>query len=568
MPDELIPLSSVLSSTRRQRQKVARHRGHDFDAGQFSASVGHWVTRLRRQPCRAYALYTLDAYPFAVLLMALLHAGKEIWIPGNGRPGTAEQLRTLGCRLIGDWSASDPFDYRLDCAPGFGNRPAPLLGEDSKLVMFTSGSTGEARPVEKRLCQLEIEIAALEKQWGGLIEKSRALSTVSHQHIYGLLFRVLWPLSAGRCFQSEIYLTPESLAAGARHSDAYWIASPAQLKRLDRESPWSEIADLKGLFSSGGPLPTEAAKRIWTFSRQPVIEIYGSTETGGIAWRQQKGEEGTHWTLFDGMSLAAKNSQWLLHSPYLSADGVLLDDRIRVLENGLIEFLGRSDRLVKIEEKRLSLTEIELRLAEMSWVSAAYAAKLNRHRDMVGVVLELSPRGADLLKAQGRRRLVDALRKELSHWFEAVVLPRRWLFSNRLPLTPQGKIDPHLIFELLNTDTDKKPRIDNLTFDEARVELKIRVPEELIYFPDHFQGFPILPGVVQIAWAEHYGKLFFPVDLPFLRLEVIKFVKLIRPGDELTLALEWQLGQRKLCFSFGSKSGLNSSGRLVYGVHS
>ena len=104
------------------------------------------------------------------------------------------------------------------------------------------------KPVAKQLLQLQLEIATLEKQWGKQLAHAAALATVSHQHIYGLLFRLLWPLSAGRCFHSDCYINPETLVKGARGAAAYWIASPAHLKRLDQGSPWNDIANLSAVF--------------------------------------------------------------------------------------------------------------------------------------------------------------------------------------------------------------------------------------------------------------------------------------------------------------------------------
>lgn len=569
MSNELTPLSSCLAITNQRSTPVAYHAGQYYDAGQFRAAAGYWINRLRAQPFKSYALYSADAYPFAVMLLALFHAGKDVWIPGNNCPGTATQLRQLDCQLLGDWQPTEPFVYHLDCAGCLDGPLTPLSAEDIRLVMFTSGSTGEAKAVEKRLKQLEIEIAALEKQWGHLLQGATALATVSHQHIYGLLFRVLWPLSAGRCFHSQLYINPETLVRDARRSAAYWVASPAQLKRLDLDSPWGEIAELKALFSSGSPLQQDAAKQILTRSGQSVIEIYGSTESGGIAWRQQDSDVDTAWRLFQGLTLTAKDDGFLLHSPYLSGNaGLALDDRICLQDDGCFLLLGRRDRIVKIEEKRLSLTELEMHLLDTPWISEVHAVKLSRHRDVVGIAAVLSEQGATLLTEEGRSRLIKRLRRMLSNWFDAVVLPRKWLFLNRMPLSAQGKIEQSLLMDVLGADTGKLPQLLELDWRDDKARLQIKVPEDLIYFPDHFKGFPILPGVVQIAWADHFGKLFFSIEQPFMQMEVLKFAKMIVPGIELKLTLEWKVSAGKLYFNYSSEQGIHGSGRLAYGAES
>ena len=566
MSDENVTLLASLLTERHPATRIAFHDRQYVQADAFYATVSYWVSQLQSQPSRRYALYTQDAYPFAVLLLALFYAGKEAWIASNNRPGTAQQLQQHGCQLLGDWDGEPPFDYRLTDSGCNALASSPLNPEDTRLVIFTSGSTGQPKPIEKRLSQLLIEIEALEQQWGKLLGNAEVLSTVSHQHIYGLLFRVLWPLCAGRCFHSSIYLNPEILVNNINDKIACWVASPAHLKRLDLHSPWHEITRMSAIFSSGGALPLSARQQIRSLSGQQVIEIYGSSETGGIGWRQQE----ESWRLFPGMTLKAFDNGWQLHSPYLlDPTDCSLDDELTLLDDSRFVLHGRSDRIVKIEEKRLSLAELEQRLCESPFVSESAAQVIRNSRDVIAVILVLTPKGSDYQATKGRFGLVQQLRKKLERWFEPVVLPRKWLFVNTMPLTTQGKIDHALIISLLENDKKILPQLLSLKWTSGLVELEINVPQVqgLVYFPDHFPGYPILPGVVQLAWAEHFGKLFFGLNestKPFSHLEVVKFIQLIKPGDELTLTLNWKAESGELCFNFSSGSRGCSSGRMVY----
>lgn len=571
MSDKLIPLSHCLTTQRPENSPIAYHANHYYYPDRFYAAVKYWVNRLQSQPFRRYALYTEDAYPFAVLLFALFHAGKEAWISGNNRPGTGQQLQRQGCRLIGDWETARPFDYCLESTESFDCALSPLNAAETQLVIFTSGSTGQPKPIEKRLIQFQREIATLEKLSGKQLANAAALATVSHQHIYGLLFRLLWPLSAGRCFHSEMYINPETLVNNCQNAAAYWVASPAHLKRLDQNSPWRAVAGLNAIFSSGGSLPDQASQQIFMCSGQSVIEIFGSSEAGGIGWRQQNNP----WTLFEGMALNCKESFWYLHSPYLPGETALqLEDQITLQEDGRFILQGRLDRVVKIEEKRLSLNELEQRLMELPWIAEAFTfgckhaegkAAVAGNRDIVSAAVVLNQEGLQQLECHGRNPLIKQLRGALYQWFDAIVLPRKWLFVDRLPLSTQGKIDQPLLMQLLGSDSHKFPQVRRVKMAFDQIELLVRVPGDLVYFPDHFSSYPLLPGVVQIAWVEHFGKLFFILDKPFLQMEVIKFVKVIRPGDELTLLLDWKAASGKLHFNFSSALGIHSSGRIVYG---
>jgi hypothetical protein len=299
---------------------------------------------------------------------------------------------------------------------------------------------------------------------------------------------------------------------------------------------------------------------------QSAIEIFGSTESGGIAWRRQGLEPMTPWTLFDGMKLDYEQDRWWLQSPYL-LDGERLElaDRIEPLDDSRFILAGRLDRIVKVEEKRLSLSEMEQRLAELPWIAEAVTLMIAKSRDTIGAGIVLNRDGRQLLAEQGRPGLIRKLREALHHWFDAVVLPRKWLILDSIPLTAQGKTDTRLLNELLASSSRKLPQVLGLELAPNRAELKLVVPPELVYFKDHFRNYPILPGVVQIAWAEHYGKLFFDIGQPFSHMDVIKFVRLIEPGNTLSLSLEWNVRAGKLYFTMSSEQGPHSSGRLVYG---
>ncbi len=559
MSADFIALSDYLLAVPDPERRIAYHQGRYIHHDEFRASVYHWLNRLKEQPDNAYALFTENAYPFVVFLFALLHAGKQVWIPGNNRPGTAEKLKQSGCTLIGDWHEAQSFLAETD---GSDFNWQALSPSDAQIIIFTSGSTGEPKTIKKYLQQLQSEVNNLEKLWGQALGNSEILATVSHQHIYGLLFRVLWPLSAGRCIHSAIYLNPEILVKHASKK-ACWIASPAQLKRLAEASPWQELARLTAIFSSGGALPDAARQLVAQHSKQNVIEIYGSSETGGIGWREEEGL----WTLFPGMSLSEKEGDWLLTSPYLP-DTLhhKLDDRLTLLEENRFRLLGRADRIVKVEEKRVSLTEIENRLKMLTWVKEAIALVISKHRDVIAVVIALNQEDFQQL-TENRQRLIKNLRKTLQPWFEAVVLPRKWLFVNEIPLTAQGKIDLLLLAGLLNYDERKLPQPLSLGVTESGVKLELKVSPNLVYFPDHFAGYPILPGVVQLAWAEYFAKLFFDAAYfreRFSNMDTIKFIKVIHPGDELTLTLNWRAEAKELQFNFSADLIPYSSGRMAY----
>jgi AMP-binding enzyme/FabA-like domain len=545
---------------------IALHQGRQISRADFSRDVAGQSAILVQQPEQAYALYDNEAYPFAVMLFAMWHSGKSVWLAPNNRPATADKLIQQGCVLVGDWPAGKVMSLPITEA----KIALPELDlQQSGLTLFTSGSTGIPQAIPKALRQLQCEIDALEQLWGADLAGAQAVATVSHQHIYGLLFRVLWPLASGRCFHSQSYLSPESMLAAVHRQSAqptYWVASPAQLKRLNDLSPWSELSRLKAIFSSGGKLDLAVARQIERHSNQQLIDIYGSSETGGIAWRKPTADE--RWLPFPGVNIVpTAEQQYLLTSPYLPAyTPYLLNDRLEIDEDGRFRLLGRSDRIVKIEEKRVSLDEMERALQQSNWVRQAHCQCWNDQRTRIASVITMTAEGLDYLLQEGRSSFIKQLKSQLLEHFETVVLPKKWLFIDRLPLSTQGKIDQEKINGLLSLDSRLFPQLQFLSQKDGYVELSLRVQADLRYFTGHFPGEPILPGVTQLTWVEKYGKLFFPITQPFSSMEVIKFKKIIRPDDKLTLQLRWNQSNGKLYFDFSSAIESHSSGRLLYGV--
>ncbi|NOQ77517.1 MAG: AMP-binding protein [Methylococcaceae bacterium] len=573
---KIISLSHCALRSNKQLS-IAIYNGKIIDNTRFNADVSQLSASLSLIDQQRFAIFYDQAYPFCVSLFALLHCHKKIFITANNTADTAKQLTEQGCLLLGDWKGRE-VSIKPDQSTDFELRPLRL--NQAEVTIYTSGSSGQAKAIHKTLQQFQSEIETLEQYWGNKLGDAQVLATVSHQHIYGLLFRVLWPLASGRCFHSELYLSPEPMLRVANDISAYWVASPAQLKRLDELSPWQQMTQLKIIFSSGGALSLEAAKQIDQQCGHQVLEVYGSSETGGIAWRQHVNN--ALWTLFNGMSVTInEQGQAYLSSPYLTnaidSDSALLknnhqnlykmDDKILLKDNNQFELLGRLDRIVKIEEKRLSLDELERAISNLDEVEQVYTLLLAEKRDKIACILVLTEKGKQALQ-QGRSGFIKQIRKQLMQSFETVLLPRKWLFMSSLPLTALGKINREWLVKLLSLDPLRFPQLLQCDYQAQAVELKCRVSADLVYFSGHFPDQPILPGVTQLAWVEQLAKIFFTISAPFLRMEVVKFKKIIQPNDIIKINLSWKAESGKLYFELSSNNDSHSSGRIVYGEQS
>lgn len=109
----------------------------------------------------------------------------------------------------------------------------------------------------------------------------------------------------------------------------------------------------------------------------------------------------------------------------------------------------------------------------------------------------------------------------------------------------------------------KDPIILSQKQTEVQVELMLEIPDSVIFFEGHFPKHPLLPGVVQIHWAQMLGKRFFPQLGQFNRLENIKFQAIITPNSQVTLDLTYQPQKQKLLFVYHTDDVKHSSGRIL-----
>jgi acyl-coenzyme A synthetase/AMP-(fatty) acid ligase len=412
---------------------------------QFARAAAWAEDRARRDGGRRWLLACADAWDFAAGLMGLLKAGRTVVLPPNFLPQTLRDLAAVADgTLTGTGLARSAPD------------PGPL--PDGTVEFWTAGSTGEPKGMPRTLAQLDAEIALLERTFGHLVPTGPVVGTVPHHHIYGCLFRLLWPLAAGRPFLAEPAGDPSSfLRALAQPQPATLVASPAHLSRLP------ELLDLaripvppRVVFSSGGPL-AQADALLWR-GRVPagVAEIYGSTESGGIAWRiQGPGSESGEWTPFDDVRLAFLPDGALEVGSFRAGpDPLRLEDGAEPAPEGRFQLLGRLDRTLKLEEKRVSLPELERALVALPWVVRAAVTLLPGPRPMLGAAVVLGP-GAPA--ERGPR--VRALRDHLAARFDGPALPRRWRFPAELPYDDRGKLTQRAVAALFLASGDgARPR--------------------------------------------------------------------------------------------------------------
>lgn len=83
-----------------------------------------------------------------------------------------------------------------------------------------------------------------------------------------------------------------------------------------------------------------------------------------------------------------------------------------------------------------------------------------------------------------------------------------------------------------------------------RVTLYFELSPTLTWFQGHFPEQPILPGVAQLHWVEHFAREWLALSGLFSGLQTIKFLHPVKPGQGLLLDLIWSAAKNQLRFTY------------------
>jgi acyl-coenzyme A synthetase/AMP-(fatty) acid ligase len=299
-------------------------------------------------------------------------------------------------------------------------------------IVFTSGSTGSPVAHRKRWGALVRSVRA-EAQRLGLLDGRRhsIVATVAPQHMYGFESSVLLAMHSGGAMEASHPFYPADICAAMAASPrpCMLVTTPVHLKALLASGLELPAPDL--VLSATAPMPQQLAQAAEARMRAPLLEIYGSTETGQIASRRTT--EGPQWSLFPGVELSAGSGGTSASGGHLEQPTPLADE-IELVTPGTFLLHGRTADLVNIAGKRSSLGYLDFQLnAVPGVIDGAFfmpdeedAADESVTRLMAFAVAPgLSP-----------STLLAALRERI----DALFLPRPIVVVDSLPRNSNGKL--------------------------------------------------------------------------------------------------------------------------------
>ena len=536
------------------------------------------TARLRRQieavNSEKWLLYCEDYWYFLLAFTALLQCKKEILLSANVSPAYIAEIRGSAVSgrapFLTDQSFPEGEQEKTFDIPALLEAVSPtetpaqeapaIVADETSIIMYTSGSTGKPKAVQQRLTEFENDNRFVLSMWGEEFLKRTLCSTVSPHHIYGLLFSILLPFTAGVPFRRKRIEFPEEME---KLSDTEYmiITVPAFLKRaveiekaggLCLKSPW--------IFTSGGVLDPETARKTSDVFGFWPVEVYGSTETSGIAWRQSV--NGLEWTPFDNAQLSKNEDGCLvIRSPYIKDPaGFETADMVEMLEDGRFLLKGRFDSVVKIEEKRISLPEMESRIVQSGLAADVCVIFLKEKRQYLAAAVVFNDKGKEQFAGLAKHEINTFWREYLLRYFENIVIPKKWRYLEALPVNTQGKKQKDDIKLLFSSEHEGGAAgfdsLDNVTViekTENTVSLKFSIPDTSPYFDGHFPGFPIIPAVAQTELVTRFAARYLGTGVGLSEIRRIKFTSLIRPCVPLLLNLVKK--DHALSFNLSSPKG-------------
>ena len=378
--------------------------------------------------------------------------------------------------------------------------------------------------------------------------------------MYGTLWCKLLPKAAECEIDKEVIFTPEALIENMKsHREVILITTPTFLSRFTAYAKQYDIPkNVKEIITSGALLTSEVSKATKDVFGIAPREIFGSTETGGVASRRQHSGEGEDWKVFDSVKISSSpEGNLIVNSPFSIEKNYTMGDGVIIAPDGRsFKLLGRTDRMVKISEERVSLPEMEEKMVKISGIKEVALCPLtNEHGPYLGAVIVAE----EELASQEKPSMF--IRNECLKIFPKGTAPKKYRFVPELPRNAQGKIQVSALKEVLNSSF-RMPLVFDSQITENSFTANMVFPSDMPCFKGHFNGYPVLAGVVQVGVANNIAQQFFKCSSPMKTLKKIKFTGVITPGKKIAFSLTQK--SQDFTFSYSKGESQCSSGILSY----
>ena len=355
-------------------------------------------------------------------------------------------------------------------------------------IIFTSGSTGRPKGVMVGQTAIVNRLLWMQNHYPLTADDVVAQKTPCSFDVS--VWEFFWPFIAGAKLvmaEPEAHRDPlamQQFFAQYGVTTTHFVPSmlAAFVASLTPETARESCASLKRVFCSGEALPADLCREWEQLTHAPLHNLYGPTEAAvDVSWYPAWGEDladvtgnsvpigypvwNTGLRILDAMMrpvpfgvagdlylTGIQLAQGYLGRPDLTASRFIADpfnagermyrtgDVARWLENGAVEYLGRSDDQLKIRGQRIELGEIDRVMQQLPDVehAVAHACVFNQAAATGGDARQLV---GYLVSQSGLPLDTSALREKLREKLPAHMVPTVLLQLAELPLSANGKLD-------------------------------------------------------------------------------------------------------------------------------
>jgi len=313
------------------------------------------------------------------------------------------------------------------------------LGDEYKLLFFTSGSTGFPIGAFKSLTNIESEVEVLSNLVSSVQKINKIIVTVPFIHIYGILAGLLLPMKLHniKLVVKEDFL-PYEILEESKEEGSLVITTPVFIKALAKLSENSDLS--KALFiSSTGPLQANDVNDFEQKYKTKLMQLFGSTETGGIAYKFSSTDI---WRPLEGVDIKTVDDKLSVTSPFISQ--YILDNGIKKLKQPFItediveisdkgfRLLGRSNKIIKIAGKRISAIAIENLLESIDGVERA-VVELVYKKELL--------RSEQILITLQTKIKIDkkTIKEKINECYGVLTIPFKIVLVDEIKLSAMGK---------------------------------------------------------------------------------------------------------------------------------